>query len=143
HACNPPDTIFIVGGFFKLFFGKKFLFDHHDLCPELYVAKFGRRDLLYRVMLALERWTFRAADLAISTNESYKRIAIERGGMDPSRVFVVRSGPMLERMKLMPPNEALKQGRRYLVGYVGVMGRQEGISYLLEAVRHIVSDRGR
>jgi glycosyltransferase involved in cell wall biosynthesis len=143
HACNPPDTIFIVGGFFKLFFGKKFLFDHHDLCPELYAAKFGRRDLLYRVMLMLERWTFRTADIAVATNESYRRIAIERGGMDPERVFVVRSGPKLERMKLVPQNETLKRGCRYLVGYVGVMGRQEGISYLLEAARHIISDRGR
>ena len=143
HACNPPDTIFLVAGLFKLFFRKKFLFDHHDLSPELYEAKFGRQDALYRLMVKLERWTFRAADVTIATNDSYRQIAIERGGMDPDRVFVVRSGPTLERMKIIPPVEATKCGRRYLVGYVGVMGRQEGIQYLLQAARHIVNGLGR
>ena len=139
HACNPPDLFFLIGGFFKLF-GKKFVFDHHDLDPELYECKFGRRDFLYRLLLTLERWTFRTADVSIATNESYRRIAIERGGMSPERVFVVRSGPSLERMRRMPPDERLKRGRRYLVGYVGVMGKQEGIDYLLQAARHIVRD---
>ena len=83
HACNPPDTIFLIGGFYKLF-GKKFLFDHHDINPELYEAKFSRRDVFYRLMLALERWTFRTADVCVATNESYRRIAIERGGRRPS-----------------------------------------------------------
>ena len=137
HACNPPDLFFLSGGFFKLF-GKKFVFDHHDINPELYEAKFGRRDFFYRLMLRLERWTFRTADVSIATNESYRRIAIERGGMDPARVFVVRSGPSLERMKIEPADERLKCGRRYLVGYVGVMGKQEGIDYLLQAIRYIV-----
>ena len=143
HACNPPDTIFLVGAFFKLLLGKKFLFDHHDLNPELYEAKFGRRDLLYRLLLKLERWTFRTADVSIATNESYKGVALERGGMAPERVYVVRSGPALERMKILPPVASLKRGRRYLVGYVGVMGRQEGISYLLEAAKYIVHKLGR
>lgn len=138
HACNPPDLIFLVGGFFKLLLGKKFLFDHHDINPELYEAKFGRRDLFYRLMLLAERMTFRCADVSIATNESYRRIAIERGGMSPRRVHVVRSGPMLERLRIVPPVPALKQGRRFLVGYVGVMGRQEGIDLLLKAADHIV-----
>jgi glycosyltransferase involved in cell wall biosynthesis len=137
HACNPPDMIFLIGGLYKLF-GKKFLFDHHDINPELYEAKFQRRDLFYRLMLALERWTFRTADVCIATNESYRRIAIERGRRAPGKVFVVRSGPDLQRLELLPPDPALKNGRRYLVGYVGVMGRQEGIDGLLQAVRHIV-----
>ncbi|MGA7801978.1 MAG: glycosyltransferase family 4 protein, partial [Gammaproteobacteria bacterium] len=123
--------------------GKKFLFDHHDINPELYEAKFGRRDFFYRMMLAWERWTFRLAQVSIATNESYRRIAIERGGMDPERVFVVRSGPKLDRLKIVPPIESLKKGRRYLVGYVGVMGKQEGIDYLLRSVRHLVHDLGR
>ena len=99
HACNPPDTIFLIGGFYKLF-GKKFVFDHHDINPELYEAKFGRRDFFYKLMVCA-----RAADVqapptsSIATNESYRRIAIERGGMPPERVFVVRSGPNLERLK--------------------------------------------
>jgi glycosyltransferase involved in cell wall biosynthesis len=142
HACNPPDLFFLIGAFFKLF-GKKFLFDHHDANPELYEAKFGRRGMLYKAMLALEWLTFRYADISLATNESYRRIAVGRGGMPPERVFVVRSGPSVERMKILPPDEKLKKGRRYLVGYVGVMGRQEGIDHLLHAVAHIVHDLGR
>ena len=142
HACNPPDLLFLVGAFFKLF-GKKFVFDHHDLGPELYEAKFGRRDFLHRLLLKLEYWTFRCADVSIATNESYRNIAIERGRMPPQRVFVVRSGPSLERLKRMPADARLKRGCRYLVGYVGVMGKQEGIDYLLRAARHIVIERGR
>src|SRR5262249_19872538 len=139
HACNPPDTIFLIAGFYKLF-GKKFLFDHHDINPELYEAKFGRRDFFYRLMRTLERWTFRTANVSIATNESYRRIALERGGMSPDRVFVVRSGPDLSRMRIVPAQLALKRGRRFLVGYVGVMGRQEGLDLLLEAVHYIVND---
>jgi len=142
HACNPPDNIFLIGAFFKLF-GKKFLFDHHDINPELYEAKFGKRDLFYRLMLLWERLTFHFADVSIATNESYKRIAIERGNMTPDKVFVVRSGPKLDRLEIIPPVEALKKGRKFLVGYVGVMGEQEGIDLLLRSVRHIVHDLSR
>jgi glycosyltransferase involved in cell wall biosynthesis len=142
HACNPPDTLFLIGAFYKLF-GKKFLFDHHDINPELYEAKFRRRDVFYRLMLALERLTFRTADVCVATNESYRRIAIERGGRAPSKVFVVRSGPDLRRLKTMAPTPELKKGKRYLVGYVGVMGRQEGIDGLLTAAHHIVHKLGR
>jgi glycosyltransferase involved in cell wall biosynthesis len=143
HACNPPDLLFLVGGFFKLFFGKKFLFDHHDINPELYEAKFGRRDFFWKLMVWLERMTFRTADISIATNESYKKIAIERGRMHPGKVFVIRSGPKLERLRILPPVPALKKGREYLVGYVGVMGKQEGIDLLLQAARHIVVNMGR
>jgi glycosyltransferase involved in cell wall biosynthesis len=139
HACNPPDTLFLIGAFYKLF-GKKFLFDHHDINPELYEAKFQRRDVFYRLMLALERLTFRTADISVATNESYRRIAIERGGLSPGRVFVVRSGPDLSRLEILPPDPALKKGRRFLVGYVGVMGKQEGIDGLLKAVHYIVHE---
>jgi len=142
QACNPPDLLFLIGAFFKLF-GKKFVFDHHDLSPELYEAKFGRRGFFHRVLRGLERWTFRTADVSIATNESYRQIAIRRGRMRPERVFIVRSGPSLERLRPAPPDESLKCGRRFLVGYVGVMGRQEGIDDLLQAVRCIVHDMGR
>jgi glycosyltransferase involved in cell wall biosynthesis len=142
HACNPPDTLFLIGGFYKIF-GKKFLFDHHDINPELYEAKFQRKDFFYRLMLALERMTFKTADVSVATNESYRRIAIERGGKAPSEVFVVRSGPDLSRLKILPPNPDLRNGKRFLVGYVGVMGRQEGIDGLLQAVHHIVYDMKR
>jgi glycosyltransferase involved in cell wall biosynthesis len=137
HACNPPDLFWLIGGFYKLF-GKKFLFDHHDANPELYEAKFGRRDFLWKVMCLLEKLTFKTADVSIATNESYRRIALTRGGMDPDKVFVVRSGPSLERMKIVPP---AKKQRKHLVGYVGVMGKQEGIDLLLQAVGVIVQQR--
>lgn len=143
HACNPPDLLFLVALFFKRAFGTRFLFDHHDINPELYEAKFGRRDALWKLMVWLERRTFAAADVSIATNESYKRIAVERGGMAPERVHVVRSGPKLDRLRIQAPRPELRKGRRFLVGYVGVMGKQEGIDYLLQAARHIVRDMGR
>ena len=142
HACNPPDLFFLIGGFYKLL-GKKFVFDHHDANPELYEAKFGKRGAFYRLLCFLEKATFRTADICIATNESYRRIALERGAMAPEKVFVVRSGPSLERMQILPPKNELKRGRKYLVGYVGVMGRQEGIDHLLRAAAHIVHDLGR
>jgi glycosyltransferase involved in cell wall biosynthesis len=142
QGCNPPDLIFLVALPFKLL-GRKYIFDHHDINPELYEAKFGRRDLFWRLLKLVERLTFLCADVSIATNESYRRIAIERGRMDPNKVFVVRSGPDIDKIKPAPPNPAWKRGRRYLVGYVGVMGEQEGIDLLLESVRHIVHDLGR
>src|SRR4051812_15784471 len=142
HACNPPDLFFLIGAFFKIF-GKKFVFDHHDINPELYEAKFGRRDRLYRLLVLLEYLTFRTADVSLATNQSYRQIAIERGRMRPGKVFIVRSGPSLERMRITPPDVRLRHGRRFLVGYVGVMGEQEGVDGLLEALRCIVCDMGR
>ncbi|WP_421903550.1 glycosyltransferase family 4 protein [Maridesulfovibrio sp.] len=143
HACNPPDLFFLIGLVFKLFCKTKFIFDHHDINPELYEAKFNKRDFFWKLMVWLERATFMAADVSIATNESYKRIAIERGKMDPEKVYVVRSGPKLDRLKFIPPVEALKNGRTYLVGYVGVMGKQEGLDLLLRSVDYIVHDLGR
>lgn len=142
HACNPPDDIFLIGLFFKLF-GKKFLFDHHDINPELYEVKFGRKDILHKVLLFLERMTFRTANVVISTNDSYRKIALVRGEMEPERVFVVRSSPDLSRLKPSLPIDSLRRGRRYLVGYVGVMGAQDGIDILLRIIRNIVHEQGR
>lgn len=142
QACNPPDNIFLVGAFFKLL-GKKFVFDHHDINPELYEAKFGRRDFFYKAIRLFERLTFKTADISIATNQSYRKIAIERGGMSPDKVFIVRSGPQIERLKIIPPVPALKKGRQFLVGYVGVMGRQEGIDCLLRTARCLIKDHGR
>lgn len=144
HACNPPDLIFLVALPFKWFAGKKFVFDHHDINPELYEAKFNRRgDLFWRLLGWFERRTFATADIVISTNESYRDIAIGRGGKDPADVFVVRSGPSLDRVVIGAPDPALRKGRDFLLGYVGVIGQQEGIQYLLEAMRILVIERGR
>lgn len=142
HACNPPDLIFLVALLFKPF-GKRFVFDHHDINPELYEAKFGRRDLFWRLMLVLERLTFAMAHVSIATNHSYRDIALERGGMRPKDVFVVRSGPDLHKIKPVAPNARWKQGRKHLVGYVGVMGAQEGVDLLLQSVHDIVVRQGR
>ena len=103
HACNPPDLIFLIGLFYKIFAGKKFVFDHHDANPEVYEAKFGRRGFLWKLLRIAERLTFKVADISIATNESYRRIAMERGGMRPESIFVVRSGPNLDRVKSSPP----------------------------------------
>ncbi len=136
QACNPPDTIFAIGLFFK-FLGRKFVFDHHDINPELYIAKFGKKGVFYWLMIMLERLTFMTANISIATNQSYKDIAIRRGHMPPEKVFIVRSGPNLAKFAPVPVNESLKRGRRFLVGYVGVMGKQEGLNYLLEAVQYL------
>lgn len=142
QACNPPDLMFLIALPFKLF-GKRFIFDHHDINPELFEAKFDKRGALWRLMVLLERWTFRSADVVISTNESYRSIALTRGGVAPEDVFVVRSGPDLNRLVVSDPDPKWRGGRQHMVGYVGVMGDQEGIDLLLDAVRIVVQDKGR
>ena len=142
QGCNPPDLIFLVALPFKLF-GVKYIFDHHDINPELYEAKFDKRGFFWRLMVLFEKLTFGVANVSIATNESYKKIAVERGGMKPERVHVVRSGPDLSRLKRVEPVEAWKNGRAHMVGYVGVMGEQEGIDLLIDAVDHIVRKQGR
>ena len=142
HACNPPDLIFLVAAPFKLL-GVKFLFDHHDINPELFEAKFGRRGFFWRALKLVERLTFALADVSIATNQSYRKIAIERGGMAPDKVFIVRSGPDLARFDIQPVDVSLRNGREFMIGYVGVMGDQEGIDLLLGAVVELVHKRGR
>ena len=142
HGCNPPDDIFAIAAVFKLF-GKRYIFDQHDITPELFDAKFGRPRLIRRCLLLMERLSFRIADAVLVTNESCRALAERRGRIEPNRVFIVRNGPDLGRVRSFPPNPALKHGRRYLVGYVGVMGKQEGIDSLLRSIRYIVQAKGR
>jgi glycosyltransferase involved in cell wall biosynthesis len=137
QGCNPPDLIFLLGAFYKITCGKRFVFDHHDICPELYEAKFGRKGFFWRLQILLERWTFRAADVSIATNESFRSIAIERGRMRPERVFAVRTGPNLNRVRPFPADEAWKAARRFMVGYVGMIGNQDGLDLLVYSVAHI------
>jgi glycosyltransferase involved in cell wall biosynthesis len=143
QGCNPPDLIFLLGAFYKITCGKRFVFDHHDICPELYEAKFGSKGFFWRLQVLLERWTFRAADVSIATNESFRTIAIERGRMRPDRVFAVRTGPNLSRVRTFPADEAWKAGRRFMVAYVGVIGNQDGLDLLIEAAKHIRHNRKR
>ncbi len=142
QGCNPPDLIFLVALPFRLL-GVKYIFDHHDINPELYEAKFGKRGFFWKLMVLFERLTFKAAHVSIATNRSYREIAITRGGMDADKVFVVRSGPDLSRLKRVEPVAKWKNGRAHMVGYVGVMGEQEGIDLLIDSVDHIVRQMGR
>ncbi|WP_223476359.1 glycosyltransferase family 4 protein [Oricola indica] len=142
HGCNPPDLIFLVAWLFRPF-GVRFLFDHHDISPELFEAKFGKRGLLYRVTRFFEKLTFKSAMVSIATNDSYKDIAVRRGGMEPDDVFVVRSGPKIEKLQIREPKPELKKGFKHLVGYVGVIGAQEGMDLLIDAAEHVVRDLGR
>jgi glycosyltransferase involved in cell wall biosynthesis len=137
HACNPPDLIFLIAIFYK-FFGKKFLFDRHDPAPELYAVKFGRKDFFYRLLFLLERWTFRSADGSLATNPALKQQAIERGGIRPDGVWVVRSVPDLGRFRHVEPDLSVRRDFRYLVGYVGIIAEQDGVDLLVKAMEHIV-----
>ncbi|KAA6441180.1 glycosyltransferase family 4 protein [Dyadobacter flavalbus] len=140
QGCNPPDLIFLIALPFKLL-GVKYVFDHHDINPELYEAKFNKKDWFYKLMVFFEKLTFKTADASIATNESYRNIAIQRGGMNPAKVTVVRSGPKLDRLKITAGNPVYKKGRTYLIGYLGVIGDQEGIDLLLESFKYIVERR--
>lgn len=143
HICNPPDLLFLTAAWFKLFHGVPIIFDHHDLCPEMYEAKYQRRDIFYHGLCWAERLTYAVADVVISTNESHQRVALTRGHKKPERVFIVRSGPDLSKFRTLPPNPAHRRGRTCLVGYVGVMGEPEGIDYLLRAIHYIVRQKQR
>jgi glycosyltransferase involved in cell wall biosynthesis len=140
QGCNPPDLIFFIAFFYKLL-GVKFVFDHHDINPELYVAKYNKKGGFYKLLLVAERLTFATANYSIATNESYKEIAIRRGKMLPEKVQVVRSGPKLERLKPGDGNKIYKKGRKFLIGYVGVIGEQEGLDLLLESCKIITKVR--
>lgn len=142
QACNPPDLLFLVALPFKLFGRTRFIFDHHDLSPELVEAKGTRSRLALGLARFFERLTFWAADVSIATNESYRRVAIERGRMDPQKVFVVRSGPDASRFKGAGPSRRFHNGREFLVAYVGVMAVQDGVDLLIDVAAHLVIDLG-
>ena len=141
QGCNPPDDIFMVALPFRLF-GVRYIFDYHDVNPELYFSKYEEKDLFYKAQLWLEKLTFRFSTVVMATNNSYREIAINRGDKDPEDVFVVRNGPDLATFTLVPPNPALKYGKRYLVGYVGTMSVQEGLDILIDAAE-LVCKMGR
>lgn len=141
HLCNPPDLLFLVAWPFKLL-GARVIYDVHDLWPEMYEAKFGRRGVFYWAIRWAERLTYACADVVMATNESVRQTALERGRKDPERVFVVRTAPRIA-VADVPPDPALKKGRRFLVGFVGVMGNADGVHLLLEAAAHLVRQLGR
>lgn len=142
QACNPPDTIFLIALFLKLF-GVRFIFDHHDLSPELFEAKFGERTFLHGIVRLLERCSFQVADVCIATNESFKEVAISRGGKIPENVFVVRNCPDLASFCRPQLQRTNRFGRSFLVTYVGFMGKQDGLDILLQSIDHIVNHEKR
>jgi glycosyltransferase involved in cell wall biosynthesis len=143
HAANPPETLVLVAAFYKIF-GKRFIFDHHDLSPEMYCAGFGgtERDVAYRILLWLERLSCRLADHIIATNESYKRIDIERAGIPANRITVVRNGPEISASHI-ETDKALDRGGKSIIAYVGIMGSHDGLDYLLRSLQHLAFDLGR
>ena len=141
QGCNPPDTIFLVALPFKLL-GVKYIFDHHDVNPELYVSKYGKQGFLYKLLVWFEKLTFRFSDVVMSTNRSYGDLAVARGGLDPTDVFIVRNGPDSKTFKAAPPKLALKHNKPFLVGYVGTMSIQEGLDILLD-VALCIKNNGR
>ena len=136
QACNPPDNMFLIALPFKLL-GVKFIFDHHDANPELYLAKYGDAGLVYKAQVWLEKLTYHFSDVVMTTNSSYRDLAVTRGGLDPADVFIVRNGPDRETFKAVAPKPALKYGKPYLVGYVGTMSIQEGLDILLDVALRI------
>ncbi len=144
HAHNPPDTFVFIAILYKLL-GRQFVFDHHDLSPEMYYARFdgSGNSTVYRVLVWLEKLSCRVADHVIATNLSYKIVEMERGGVPDEQVTIVRNGPDLNRLRLIEPDQDLRRKGRIIIGYVGVIGFQDGIDYLLRALKHLVNDLGK
>ena len=144
HACNPPEIYWPLGAFWRLF-GKVFVFDHHDLSPEMFAAKFtgGEGRLLFRALLFLERMTFRVAQVVITTNDSHKALALSRGGKRDSDVYVVRSGPDMSRFQVRERSRQWSQGKPFLVAYLGEICKQDGVDHLVRAMRILRDELGR
>jgi glycosyltransferase involved in cell wall biosynthesis len=143
QACNPPDTYFALARLLRRH-GVRFVFDQHDLCPEVYESRFDRPSpWLHRALLGLEQATYRTADHVIATNESYREVAMHRGHRHPDDVTVVRTGPDPARLRRGAPDPALRRGRAHLVTYLGVMGPQDGVDHAVRAIDHLVHEQGR
>jgi len=143
QACNPPDTAFAIAWPFRLF-GKPFIFDHHDLSPEVFTARYGKTSgPVLKALLLLEQGTYRTADHVIATNEAFREVALERGGRDPDQVTVVRNGPDLAKAQRRPPQPELRKGRRHLCCWLGLMFADDGVELALQAVADLVHVRQR
>jgi glycosyltransferase involved in cell wall biosynthesis len=140
HAHNPPDTLFLVALPFKLL-GKKFVFDHHDLAPELYQSRYRTRgNIVLWGLVWAEKCSLKLADVTIATNESYKEIQIQRGGRRPEKCFIVRNGPGPDRMQVAAPSPRLRQMGKPILCYIGCLNPQDGLDYLLRALAHLTFD---
>jgi len=141
QACNPPDLIFLVAAPFKLI-GVRFVYDQHDVSPELSIVKFGKRGLLYRALLFFERWSYATADFVITANATFKEIAASRGRKDPSRIEVVHGVPDRRRIHRVDPQPCLRAGRRFVIGYIGVINAQDGVDHFVQAMNALVREKG-
>jgi glycosyltransferase involved in cell wall biosynthesis len=141
QACNPPDLIFLAALPFKLM-GKRFIFDQHDVSPELFVVKFGKKGFLYRGLMFFERMSYAMADFVITANATFKDIAVSRGGMPPSKVEVVYGVPDRKRIHRVEPEPGLHGGRKFVLGYLGIINEQDGVDHLVRAVAHLVRVKG-
>ena len=140
HAHNPPDTLFVVAAPFKLL-GKKFVFDHHDLCPELYRSRYRTGEAFFTRLLRVFEWcSLKLADITIATNESYKQVQMERAKRDPRTIFIVRNGPDKLRMSPVQPSPRLKAMNKCILCYVGSLNPQDGVDYLLRSLRYLSHD---
>jgi len=144
HAANPPEVLVVIGIFYKLF-GKRFIFDHHDLSPEMFCAGFGGtpNHPVHHILTWLERLSCRVADHVIATNESYKRIEMERGGVAEERITIVRNGPDLMQFRPVEPDPALRLHGKTVIAYVGTMGSHDGVEYLIRALQLLNRELGR
>ena len=144
QSCNPPDLFWPIGLLFRLLHNSSFVFDHHDLCPELYQSRFPNgSQLIYQALRLMERCTIRTADHVISTNDSYRQIVMGRDGVDAANVTIVRTGPDTARMQRTTADPSLRRGRPHLAAYIGVMGPQDGVDLVLELADLVVHQLGR
>lgn len=141
QACNPPDLIFLVALPFKLL-GRKFVFDHHDICPELFAVKFNKKGLLHKAMLFFEKMTYLSADMVITANDTFRNLCAARTGTSLDKVVSVYSVPDHKNMHRVDARTDLKQGKRLLVGYIGIIGNQDGVDHLVRAIAHLKHDMG-
>jgi glycosyltransferase involved in cell wall biosynthesis len=141
HVGNPLDIFWSIGLYYKAR-GKKFVYEHRDLCPELYEVRFKKRGLFYHLQVLFERWSYQLADMIIEMNESYRQNALERGKADPEKIVIVRSGPRASEFMPVEPDLSVKRGKKHLVCYLGIMGPQDGTDIFVKAAHHIVYTRG-
>jgi glycosyltransferase involved in cell wall biosynthesis len=141
QACNPPDFIFLVAAPFRLI-GKRFIFDQHDLGPELFAAKYGNKGFFYRALMLLERFSYAMADFVITANATFKDVAVTRGGKAPSRVEAVYGVPDRKRIYRVEPEPGLRGTRKYILGYIGVIAEQDGVDHLVQAVAELATVKG-
>ena len=143
HTHNPPDTLFVVALFYKFLFRKKFVYDHHDLSPDLFTEKYGdRAKIVFKILLMLEYLSCKSADMVIATNESYKEVEIDRCGVKPEQIFIVRNGPDLNKMKRVEPVESLRKKGKTVLCYIGAINIQDGVQHLILMLSKMVNKYG-